>query len=1114
LRKLLSSPALPRFAAIALLLCGGGGVWWACAYQSNVDKGLAQLRAAYRGQRPTESRTTANFDYAPFSTTRSAAAADDAPFTGKDTARHNAELYILSASREEPTNPAAHHAVGLLYLAEKKFDAALHEFKLALELAPGNARYHSDAGAAYLEKAALAEGGKEDEFSENADAALRHLNRALELDENLLEALFNKALILQKIPISNQAAETWKKYLEKDSASRWAQEAADYIRELESKKSLNLDATQLEAAFLHAFQQKNEIEAWQLISQNKEIIKEKYLPQRLALSMTAAAANNEEKNKYLEALIYAGELEKKYIGDAFAADLADFYAKTSETNLELLKEAHDLTREGYSLCRNGHRVREALEKFILARQKFLQTGNVWEARLSEFLIAYCLKNSNRIIESLPLIEDVIDFCRPKNYKWLLSSILVWYAGAQRAAGQRAGAEISYRDSLNLAKEINDSFMIQSTLLELAKQRYFVGQNREALRHLYGVFKSGDTPGASLRQKWRNYSDGAELLAKVEHYELAKAAALENIRLAEDLKSPLFLFYSQLDVGIAYARAGDDEEAKKWLLLAKQNAASINNVEDQKEILTKTSLELGHLERKIRNYARAAELYYEATSHARTMATPQYIYEAGKNWLLAEVELGNDEKAEKQLPEILQMAESYREQISDERERISFFNNEQAVYDIAIALGFKLGKHEQAYNYLEKSSSRSLLYWLKKSVEDKGKKENLNSALKIYSAPENDGEKAETASGKNREEPLRLDEIRAQMPERVQILQYTVLEDKVLIWLVSKDNFAVPPPVEIAYEKLNEKVSEYAQKLSSPDSENQAAAKLLGRELYDLLIAPVAGQLDPEREICLIPHKILFKLNFAALTSPADEPFLRRFNFFYAPSANVFLLSTDNARRKSALSPADESLLSAGNPHFDRREFGDLPNLPDAEDEALQISRLYPRAQKLIGPEATKSALQNSMQNAEVIHFAGHYLVRRGEPLASGLLLTKNGDDPDSGILTNAELIRQPLPRVKLVVLPACQTGVEQYYNGEGLVGLSRTFLAAGAPLVVASHWQVDSLPTAKLMKKFHLYRKRDKLSTTAALRRAQLEMMEDPSERFRQPYFWAAFAAYGGYTEF
>jgi len=102
----------------------------------------------------------------------------------------------------------------------------------------------------------------------------------------------------------------------------------------------------------------------------------------------------------------------------------------------------------------------------------------------------------------------------------------------------------------------------------------------------------------------------------------------------------------------------------------------------------------------------------------------------------------------------------------------------------------------------------------------------------------------------------------------------------------------------------------------------------------------------------------------------------------------------------------------------------------------------------------------------------------------------------------------------LIVLSACQTGGERYYNGEGMVGIARTFLVAGAPLVVASQWPVDSAATAELMIKFHRYRKLDGLPTTAALRRAQLDLLNGANARYQQPYYWAAFFRGGGYTSY
>jgi CHAT domain-containing protein len=100
------------------------------------------------------------------------------------------------------------------------------------------------------------------------------------------------------------------------------------------------------------------------------------------------------------------------------------------------------------------------------------------------------------------------------------------------------------------------------------------------------------------------------------------------------------------------------------------------------------------------------------------------------------------------------------------------------------------------------------------------------------------------------------------------------------------------------------------------------------------------------------------------------------------------------------------------------------------------------------------------------------------------------------------------------VLSACQTEIERYDNGEGMIGIARTFLAAGAPLIVASQWPVDSDATAELMIRFHRLRKLEGLSTTEALRRSQQEMVTGANERHRNPYYWAAFLPVGGHVHY
>ncbi|MGH9903378.1 MAG: CHAT domain-containing protein, partial [Pyrinomonadaceae bacterium] len=123
------------------------------------------------------------------------------------------------------------------------------------------------------------------------------------------------------------------------------------------------------------------------------------------------------------------------------------------------------------------------------------------------------------------------------------------------------------------------------------------------------------------------------------------------------------------------------------------------------------------------------------------------------------------------------------------------------------------------------------------------------------------------------------------------------------------------------------------------------------------------------------------------------------------------------------------------------------------------------------------------------------------------LVDEDGKAQD-GFLRMHEIYNLRLP-AEVVVLSACQTGLGKEVRGEGLVGLTRGFMYAGAERVVASLWQVDDLATAQLMKSFYRGMLKDGLRPAAALRAAQLEMMRQ--KRRSAPYFWAGFVIQGEY---
>jgi CHAT domain-containing protein len=144
---------------------------------------------------------------------------------------------------------------------------------------------------------------------------------------------------------------------------------------------------------------------------------------------------------------------------------------------------------------------------------------------------------------------------------------------------------------------------------------------------------------------------------------------------------------------------------------------------------------------------------------------------------------------------------------------------------------------------------------------------------------------------------------------------------------------------------------------------------------------------------------------------------------------------------------------------------------------------------------------------KIVHFATHGLVNTESPELSGLvlsLLDRNGR-AKNGFLRLHEIYNLNLSATEIVVLSACQTGLGQEIRGEGLVGLTRGFMYAGAKRVLVSLWSVDDRATAELMERFYYYLLEKKLSATEALKAAQAQL----KNIYPNPYYWAGFVIQG-----
>ena len=190
----------------------------------------------------------------------------------------------------------------------------------------------------------------------------------------------------------------------------------------------------------------------------------------------------------------------------------------------------------------------------------------------------------------------------------------------------------------------------------------------------------------------------------------------------------------------------------------------------------------------------------------------------------------------------------------------------------------------------------------------------------------------------------------------------------------------------------------------------------------------------------------------------------------------------------------------------------LEPLPLSRGEVETIASLYaPRSAAYLGGDATESRARSVGRDVSLIHYACHAIVDERFPLDSALVFTipeKPQPDQDNGLLQGWEILEKMRIDADLVTLSACESGLGREAGGEGLVGLTRAFMYAGAGHVMASLWNVDDAATAELMKRFYAEMLGPRhLSPAAALRAAQRGMRD--TERWHAPFYWSSFVVQG-----
>ncbi|MEG5141214.1 CHAT domain-containing protein [Microcoleus sp. AT8-B6] len=394
------------------------------------------------------------------------------------------------------------------------------------------------------------------------------------------------------------------------------------------------------------------------------------------------------------------------------------------------------------------------------------------------------------------------------------------------------------------------------------------------------------------------------------------------------------------------------------------------------------------------------------------------------------------------------------------------------------------------------------------------------------------------------QPLTLPEIQKQiLDENTILLQYSLGKDRSYLWVVTSTgvtSYELPKraDIETAAKNFLETITSPIQR-DIPQQVAQASANL-----GQVILQPAAAQLGNKR-LLIVPDGVLHYTPFQALNisqtagQNTNVPLIVEHEIITLPSASTLAIlrqnygdrkppsrnlailadpvfSPEDERIKGKITQATTEKLEANNLGLNQSLRASNRQWPPerlafTRQEAQTISSLFPSAsstQKIDFDASRTTATDGSLANYQIVHFATHGLANSQNPELSGIVMSMVDDKGNlvNGFLRLTDIFNLKLA-ANLVVLSACQSGMGQNVRGEGMVGLTRGFMYAGAQRVAVSLWNVDDEGTSVLMQKFYQKMVQQKLAPAAALRAAQIEMMQE--EKWKSPYYWAAFTLQG-----
>ncbi len=696
-----------------------------------------------------------------------------------------------------------------------------------------------------------------------------------------------------------------------------------------------------------------------------------------------------------------------------------------------------------------------------------------------------------------------------------------------AAGRYAEAIAGLQQSLKLAQETQNAVAIQNNTANLGNAYYAIGDYRQAAKYYTQALRLARSTNDRAGEG-RALGNIAILYRATGNYDQALQYSQASLEVAQELNEPRELATVLLNLGLLHSSMGQIDRA----IVSYNGALELAQQNQDRAMIGKLYGNLGSLYERQGNHIKAAKLMRLSIAIAETRGDLRergvglsnlgtiliglQQYDAAEQHLRASIAIWDQQRAE------LNRNQQYQ---TADRQKINLFERQAKSYQhLQLALVAQ-DQPEAALEVAEQARTRAL-------VELMARKKTGANLRDFELAPIDIAQIKQLARDQQAtivEYSILRNWVESQIPQSPhRILRETDL----LIWVVQ-------PTGQVDLRKVDLRPFQHAPQgaitalirrsreaigvrsrgdrtrsnQATDETANLEQPKTSTAELSKILIDPIQDLLprDASQHVIFIPQDFLFTVPFYGLQDKQGRHLIEKHTIRIAPSIQVLGLTQPN-RNPNRNQALFNNALIVGNPTMptivdEGGKFTEtLLPLPNAEVEARQVAQLA-NTNALIGPQATKATVLTQMRDAKLIHLATHGLLDDFKDLGIPGAIALAPDDtgkPNDGILTTDELTDEWLKlQAELVVLSACNTG-RGAIKGDGVIGLSRAFLAAGVPSLVVSLWAVDDASTALLMAEFYRNLKINP-DRSAALRQAMLKTRE----QYPEVYHWAAFSLVG-----